>query len=138
MVPRAETLGAVFRPASERGAGWEIAAAGGIRAVLWLIVPVLLLQVFDRAIPSARAGDLIPLVIALVVVLAARSGLDLAAAAMAGTWRKARLRNTAWGAISNLLSGRADAAPRLSDLDTDGPGISHGAILAGLPVLVGA
>lgn len=138
MVPRAETLGAVFRPASERGAGWEIAVAGGIRAVLWLIVPVLLLQVFDRAIPSARPGDLIPLAAALVVVLAARSSLDLAAAAMAGTWRKVRLRNTAWGSISNLLSGRADAAPPLPGLDTDGPGISHGAVLAGLPVLAGA
>ncbi|MEQ8226672.1 MAG: ATP-binding cassette domain-containing protein [Rhodospirillales bacterium] len=137
MVPRAETLGAVFRPASERGAGWEIAAAGGVRAVLWLIVPVLLLQVFDRAIPSARAGDLIPLAAALVVVLAARSGLDLAAAAMAGTWRKVRLRNAVWGSISNLLSGRADAAPPLPGLDTGGPGISHGAVLAGLPVLAG-
>ncbi|HAD86888.1 MAG TPA: hypothetical protein DCG48_05955, partial [Rhodospirillaceae bacterium] len=72
MVPRGETFGTVLRPASVRGVGWDLALAGLVRALLWLAVPVLVLQVFDRALPAARPDELVPLAIAAGVLLALR------------------------------------------------------------------
>lgn len=77
MVPRGETFGAVLRPASVRGVGWDLVLAGLVRALLWLAVPVLVLQVFDRALPAARPDNLVAMAIAAAVLLALRGLLDL-------------------------------------------------------------
>lgn len=128
-----------MRPASVRGAGWDLAAAGLARALLWLAVPVLVLQVFDRAIPGARADDLLLLGFAVAAALVLRAGLDLATAAMTESLNQARRRAALWSAITNLLSpdakGAADAPPLIDAL---APPASGTLILSGLPVLVAA
>jgi len=140
MVPRAQTFGAVLHPASVRGAGWELAAAGLVRALLWLGVPVLVLQVFDRALPAAQADDLILLALAVAGVLAIRGGLDLVAAALADAWDQARLRDGIQASVSRLFAGAsADVSHAPPDLPKAVPaGPPAGLVLAGLPVLLAA
>ena len=132
MIPRAETFGAVFGPASVRGAGWELAAAGVIRAVLWLTLPMLVLQVFDRVLPGARGDDLIFLAVAVAVALAVRAVIDLAAASLAEAAAQAEARAGNWAAIARLFSGASSDAPPARAISAP---VSHLLILAGLPVL---
>lgn len=132
MIPRAETFGAVFGPASARGAGWELAAAGVVRAVLWLTLPMLILQVFDRALPGARSDDLILLAGAVAAALAVRAAIDLAAASLAETSAQAEARAGSWAAIARLFSGPSSAAPPVGAISVPA---SHVSILTGLPVL---
>ncbi|MEP1028395.1 MAG: hypothetical protein ABJI62_01775, partial [Alphaproteobacteria bacterium] len=132
MIPRAETFGAVFGPASVRGAGWELAAAGVIRAVLWLTLPMLVLQVFDRVLPGARGDDLIFLTVAVAVALAVRAVIDLAAASLAEAAAQAEARAGNWAAIARLFSGASSDAPPARAISAP---VSHLLILAGLPVL---
>ena len=134
MIPRTETFGAVFGPASARGAGWELAAAGVVRAVLWLALPMLILQVFDRALPAARTDDLIVLAAAVAAALAVRAVLDLAAAALVETTAQAQGRAGSWTAVAGLLSGGSSDAP---PNDVAAP-VPHMLFLTGLPVLAGA
>ncbi|MEQ9574541.1 MAG: ATP-binding cassette domain-containing protein, partial [Rhodospirillales bacterium] len=130
-IPRAEPFGAVVGPASVRGAGWELAAAGVVRAVLWLALPMLMLQVFDRALPAARADDLIVLAAAVAAALAVRAVLDLAAAALVETTAQAQGRAGGWTAIDGLFSGASSDVPA-NDVAAPAP---HMLILTGLPVL---
>ncbi len=132
MIPRAETFGAVFGPASVRGAGWELAAAGVIRAVLWLTLPMLVLQVFDRVLPGAREDDLILLTAAVAVALAVRAVIDLAAASLAETAAQAEVRAGNWAAIARLFSGASSDAPPPGAISVP---VSHLLVLTGLPVL---
>lgn len=132
MIPRAETFGAVFGPASVRGAGWELAAAGVIRAVLWLTLPMLVLQVFDRVLPAAREDDLILLTAAVAVAFAVRAMIDLAAASLAETAAQAEVRAGNWAAIARLFSGGASDAPPAGGISVP---VSHLLVLTGLPVL---
>ena len=132
MIPRAETFGAVFGPASARGAGWERAAAGVVRAVLWLTLPMLILQVFDRALPGARSDDLILLAAAVAAALAVRAAIDLAVASLAETSAQAEARAGSWAAVARLFSGGASAAPPVGAISVPA---SHVSILTGLPVL---
>jgi ATP-binding cassette subfamily C protein LapB len=136
MIPRAETFGAVFGPASVRGAGWEIAAAGVVRAALWLALPMLMLQVFDRALPTARTDDLVILAVAVAAALAVRAVLDLATAALAETAAQAPARADSWAAISALFAAAAPSSAMPAPAGTarlTTP--SHRLILAGLPLL---
>ncbi|HBC07153.1 MAG TPA: hypothetical protein DC046_06155, partial [Rhodospirillaceae bacterium] len=132
MIPRAQTFGAVFGPASARGAGWELAAAGVVRAVLWLTLPMLILQVFDRVLPGARSDDFILLAAAVAAALAVRAAIDLAAASLVETAAQAEARASSWAAISRLFSGGASVAPPVGAVSVP---VSHLLILAGLPVL---
>ena len=132
MIPRAETFGAVFGPASARGAGWELAAAGVVRAVLWLTLPMLILQVFDRALPGARSDDLILLAAAVAAALAVRAAIDLAAASLAETAAQAEARAGSWAAIVRLFSGAYSDAPPTGAISAPA---FHVSILTGLPVL---
>lgn len=137
MIPRAETFGAVFGPASVRGAGWELAAAGLVRAALWLTLPILILQVFDRALPAARTDDLVLLTAGVAAALAVRAVLDLATAALAETGAQAQARAGSWAAISGLFRGSAlppTDAPNLSGAAASAMP-SHRLLLTGVPVL---
>lgn len=137
MIPRAETFGAVFGPASIRGAGWELAAAGLVRAALWLTLPMLILQVFDRALPAARTDDLVLLTVAVAAALAVRAVLDLATAALADTTAQAQERAGSWAAISRLFTAQdmlPSAAPNMTD-PLAPTTTSHRLLLTGLPVL---
>ncbi|MAO54565.1 MAG: hypothetical protein CMM61_02555 [Rhodospirillaceae bacterium] len=128
MVPRGETFGAVLRPASVRGVGWDLALAGLIRALLWLAVPVLVLQVFDRALPAARPDELVPLAIAAGVLLALRGLLDLFAGVLAG----------APGAAGRQDDVFPPAAMTLAGLPILYAGLAYVAgVLAGAAVLLG-
>ena len=138
MVPKAETFGAAFRPASVRGAGWEGVAAGLVRALLWLAVSVLILQVFDRVVPSLRTDGLVPVLAAVISALALRAGLDIAAAAAADAVRSARGRLVVLSAIGDLFTGDGAMAEPPLGLSQVPAGPSALSILSGLPVLAAA
>lgn len=135
MAPTANSLAAALRP-SHIVAGWEPFAAGLVRGVCALAVPVLVLQVFDRALPAARAEDIYLLAAAVVVVLAIRAALGMAARHIARQSQVADLRHRADGAAAALFAGAFDARPveqaPAADIATAGPASLH---LAGLIVL---
>ena len=135
MAISANSLAAALRP-SHIVAGWEPFAAGLARGVCALALPVLVLQVFDRALPAARAEDIYLLAAAVAVVLAIRAALGTAARHVARQPLVSGLRHRADGAAAALFAGAFDARPAshapATDIATSGPASLH---LAGLIVL---
>lgn len=89
-------MGLVLPP--PRAVRWEPVVAGLMRGLFSLAPAILMLQVFDRAVPTRHAGDLLILALAVAVLLAAQSLMDLAA------------RNLDQQPVTTLLKGRARAA----------------------------
>jgi ABC-type bacteriocin/lantibiotic exporter with double-glycine peptidase domain len=106
--------------------------------VLWLALPVLVLQIIDRALPASRTDDLIALGGAVLAAFTLRILLDCAVAAALEARHHADQRNAAWVQISGfLLTGKGLSSVR----DVQGSvamSPSPVGLLVGLPVLAAA
>jgi len=134
MAITAHGLAAAMRP-SQLAAGWEPFAAGLARGICALAVPLLVLQLFDRAIPAARPDELYILAAAIVLLLGLYAALGMAARHIARQPAAAGLRQRAEAAATALFTGAFDARPAAAPAEasaTAGPAALH---LAGLIVL---